>query len=104
MCRRDGISVPLVIHHKPRASVSRLVCKNLCKDEVASAMVNLTQGQVLGLGARVQGSRSRRASPVSHASAAYLGSREFPASWTGVLERSDMHCCGCVSSLPSLSS
>jgi len=45
MCRRDGISVPLVIHHKPRASVSRLVCKNLCKDEVASAMVNLTQGQ-----------------------------------------------------------
>ena len=45
MCRRDGIVVPLIIHHLPRAEMSRLVCKELCKDEVPSALVNLTQGQ-----------------------------------------------------------
>ena len=72
VCRRDGLSVPLVIHHKPRASISRLVCTNLCKDEVASAMVNLTQGQVRRFGVRVQGSHSRRAWPSLNALAVCL--------------------------------
>jgi len=45
MCQRDDIAVPLVIHQLPRAEMTRLVCTHLCKDEVPSAMVNLTQGQ-----------------------------------------------------------
>jgi len=45
MCQRNDIAVPLVIHQLPRAHMTQLACTHLCKDEVPSAMVSLTQGQ-----------------------------------------------------------
>ena len=112
MCRRDGIAVPLVIHHKPRASISPLVCTNLCKDEVASAMVNLTQGQVC---ACVRVCLCGLSPTHPHAVWLILRAvpchvlrlnapgprRVLPDSWAGVLEMPYKHCCRNVSRLPS---
>jgi hypothetical protein len=44
VCGSDEISVPLVVYEMPRATMTRLVCTELCNSEVPSAMIELQQG------------------------------------------------------------